>query len=43
VITAYRPGICAECDLDIVPGSKITDAGEGRNAHCECRVPRRKS
>jgi len=36
VITAYRPGVCATCDLDIVPGAKIVFAGEGRYAHREC-------
>jgi hypothetical protein len=36
VITAYKPGICTTCDLDIVPGDKITYAGEGRYAHRHC-------
>jgi hypothetical protein len=43
VITAYRPGTCTTCDLDVIPGTKITYTGEGRYAHGECRVPRRKS
>jgi hypothetical protein len=36
IITAYKVGVCGTCEQDIVPGTKITYAGEGRYAHCEC-------
>ena len=37
--TASRPGPCAACTRDIVPGDKIARAGETRVFHLECAPP----
>jgi hypothetical protein len=36
VVTAFRPGKCAGCTWDIVPGDKIMHDGEGGFFHYEC-------
>jgi hypothetical protein len=35
VVTAYKPGRCAECTRHIVPDGKITHLGDGRFIHYE--------
>ena len=36
VVTAFRPGKCAGCTWDIVPGDKIIHLGEAGSLHFEC-------
>ena len=36
VVTASRPGKCANCTWDIVPGDKIVHLGEAGSVHFEC-------
>ena len=36
VVTAFRPGKCAGCTWDIVPGDKIVHLGEAGSLHFEC-------
>ncbi len=36
VVTAFRPGKCANCTWDIVPGDKIIHLGEAGSLHFEC-------
>jgi hypothetical protein len=35
-VTAIRPGKCAACTWDIVPGDKIARSGDGLFWHWEC-------
>jgi hypothetical protein len=36
VVPAFRPGTCAACTWEIVPGEQIVHLGDNRFAHFEC-------